>query len=293
MDKIFSFSFSIKAAKLLLQYPSTIPLFFGKFSKLSDHLTVLILNGKKIPAAPKYTNGFSIFLNPDDTRGISAYIAATGIWELGTTEVFRKFLKKGMTVVDVGANIGWYTLLSAILVGKDGLVLAFEPESTNYSLLAKSVKENQFKQVKIFNQCLSDTTGPKTLYLSDYSGMHSIARPTKNKMTVMSSELDKTVQELDIRTIDLIKIDVEGAEPEVLWGARGLLEESRIKRIILEWNPEVWSKRGDFLAKILQNFDVYMISSFSPFILQKIDSGRILKMPSLTNLFLSLKNKDR
>ena len=135
-------------------------------------------------------------------------------------------------VVDVGANIGWYTLRAARRAKK---VYAFEPEPTNYELLQKAVRANGFSNVELEKLIVGDTDGETDLFLSIDAGRHSTVRKSGRKITVKCTTLDSF---LPTQTIDVLKVDVEGAESRVLAGADEGIKGGRIRNIIMELNPE-------------------------------------------------------
>jgi FkbM family methyltransferase len=209
-------------------------------------------------------------LNPEDRNGISPTIGVVGLYEPEETELLRKIIRKGAVVVDVGANIGWYTLLSAHLAGETGKIVAFEPEPSAFSLLSKSVKRNGFENVFLFNNCVSDMEGTRKLWLSKGNlGGHSIVRrASEESVDVEAVTLDTCLSKLEIQIVDLLKIDVEGAEPEVLEGALNYLLSSKIRNIFLEWNCWAWANKEELLQKLLRKYTVYQIIH-SPFLIKK------------------------
>jgi FkbM family methyltransferase len=216
-----------------------------------------------------HTHGFDIYLDPSDL-GVSPSIGVLGWHEMKTTELFIKLIRRGSTVVDVGANIGFFTLLSAELVGERGTVLSFEPEPTSFSLLNQSIKRNNFDNVRLFQKCISNVDGQQLLYLSatHNKGLHSIARDLGGpSILVESARLDTIASTLGVGSIDLLKIDVEGAEPAVLQGAMCLLSESRVRNIVMEWeHPETWARYDDILDMVFAKFDVYEFIRSLPFL---------------------------
>jgi FkbM family methyltransferase len=198
--------------------------------------------------------GFQIFLNPNDSK-ISASIALTGSYsvlqEPLITRLFETQVKKSSTVVDVGANIGWFSLVAAKRAKQ---VHAFEPEPMSYGLLQKSIDANEFDNIVAHPFCVSDHDGVETLYLSDSrnKGINSIVRKIAPMGIPVSSVTLDTL--FPTEHIDLLKLDVEGAESKVLAGAQRLIRERRISQIIMEWNPSFWPDR-----EILSSFDAYTI----------------------------------
>jgi len=284
-----------KTLAILLRHPSTIPKAFGGLQAIDEILQEAYL---KHPITLKHTHGFDISLDPEDL-GISPSIGVLGWYELRTTELFLQLLQKGFTVIDVGANVGFFTLLAAKLVEKEGTVLAFEPEPTSFSLLSGSVLRNNFSNVKLSQKCVSDIDGRRTLYLSStkHRGMHSIIRDSGGtSVTVPSTRLDTEVSRLGIGHVDLLKIDVEGAEPEVLGGAQKLLSEGRIRNMIIEWeHPEIWSRHEELVRYLLSTFDAYELARSLPFVpmrrLKENASTRSLFQNRFgTNLYLRSRN---
>jgi len=224
--------YTLRAARRLARHPSTLRSLLGRADALNKLLMDLYARN---PVALVHTHGFDILLDPAD-MGISPSIGVLGWYELKTTELFIKLVESGSTVIDVGANVGFFTLLAAKLAGKEGVVVSFEPDPTSFSLLSRSVQRNNFGNVRLFRKCISDVDGEQVLYLSvtHHKGMHSISRNLGGLgISVKSARLDTVADSLNIDEIDLLKIDVEGAEPEVLDGATRLLSEHRVRNIIM------------------------------------------------------------
>lgn len=140
-------------------------------------------------------------------------------------------LKSRMTFVDVGANIGYYAVLTGLIVGEDGCVLAFEPEEMNRTWLAANLKRNKLKNVRVFAEALSDTAGKTLLYLNEKNeGGHSLLRErgtvTQSISTAVFDELFRDMVS-PCTHIDLIKIDVEGFELHVLLGMKETLQSQK------------------------------------------------------------------
>ncbi|MGH8164650.1 MAG: FkbM family methyltransferase, partial [Rhodanobacteraceae bacterium] len=107
-------------------------------------------------------HGFPFFLDPLDSLELSIFRS----YEPFETSLLTSELRPGMTVVDVGANIGYYTLLFSKLAGDKGRVYAFEPEPQNFALLERNLTRNHRANVTIFNEAASDQSGHSFLYLS-------------------------------------------------------------------------------------------------------------------------------
>ena len=103
----------------------------------------------------------------------SLNLFACGVYEPLETRIFKRLINRNDVVFDVGANIGYYTLIATKLVGEKGRVFAFEPEPTNFSLLEKNVKLNGYKNVVLMQKAVLNKTGKTKLYLHRTAGGHS------------------------------------------------------------------------------------------------------------------------
>jgi len=106
--------------------------------------------------------GSEMYLDPEVE--LCSYLLLHGVWEEHETALFKQLVKKGMVVVDLGAYIGYYTLIAAKIVGETGKVFAFEPEPHNYDLLVKNIEVNGYKNVIPVQKAVSNKTG--TTYLA-------------------------------------------------------------------------------------------------------------------------------
>ena len=156
-----------------------------------------------------------------------------GNYEMPVQEVFLQYLKPKDIFYDIGANVGFFTILAAKIVGHEGKVYAFEPEAANVAVLRRNTELNGFSQVKVIEKAVSDTTGIKKLWLTEYCGAHSIAPvgtkfDPKKYTTVNTVSIDDLLQQKKIEPPTLVKIDVEGAEINVLHG---------MSQTIQKWQP--------------------------------------------------------
>ncbi len=136
----------------------------------------------------------------------------------------------GAVAVDVGANIGVFTIPLARVVGPQGKVLAFEPVPENARRLQENIELNRLKNVHLYRLALSDKAGEVAIHLADDPALHSTgevvqSRATGVAMTVSATTLDRVWQEAGRPPVSALKIDVEGAELGVLKGSKELLEQ--------------------------------------------------------------------
>lgn len=159
-----------------------------------------------------------------------------GEYEPLTADWVRRSSRRGMVAVDVGAHIGYFTLLLARLAGPEGRVYAVEPAADNLAFLERNVTANGLRTVTIVPVAAGAGRGPRALVLTGSSDSHGFyahpLAPTEGSIEVSEMPLDELVP----YPVDLVKIDVEGAEPEVLAGMPRLLDSPGL-RLVVEWNP--------------------------------------------------------
>lgn len=149
------------------------------------------------------------------------------------TQLILRQTKKGNTVIDVGANIGYYTVLLADKVGKTGKVYAFEPDKVNFEILKKNIEANNLKNVEIINAAVGSKAGKLKLHKSkDNLGDHKLYGDDKETEEVKIIKLDNFIKE----PIDLMKIDTQGWEPEVIEGAKKIISKNK-PIMFLEYSP--------------------------------------------------------
>jgi FkbM family methyltransferase len=168
-----------------------------------------------------------------------------GSYEPFETAFVEKFLRPGMALVDIGANVGWYSVIAAKIVGSFGLVYSIEPRPDTCSYLRRSMSENGFSQAHVLQLALSDAPGtlPIATFRADNSPGGTWLLATESLQSSYSEGYERfdtevcRLDDLSIERCDLMKIDIEGAEYRALLGARGTLARLR-PTIISEINPE-------------------------------------------------------
>lgn len=180
-------------------------------------------------------------------------------YERATTELFKKLLQPGMIFVDVGANIGYFSLLAAKLVGPEGKVYAFEPEPGNHDLLRKNIELNSYSNIQAIQKAVSDKSESTLLFLSALdTGSHSLyseaARGLQESVEITTTTIDEFLESEGWPSIDLMKIDVEGAELVVLAGMENLVKRSPNIKLVIEYCPFLIQSTGanpsDLLTKL-------------------------------------------
>lgn len=195
---------------------------------------------------------YKMYVDVND-RSVSAHLMLDGYWEMWITEVLAEIVKPGMVAVDVGANLGYFTLLMADLVGAEGAVHAFEPNSSIADRLAKSVEVSGFGgRVEVHRAPLGAVDGAEvflTVPPGAPSGAHltsDAAAPGATKL--IARRLDSYSELLDA---DVVKIDAEGAELDIWRGMAGLFERGRKPlTVLLEFAAVRYGDPGAFLSEI-------------------------------------------
>ncbi len=170
-------------------------------------------------------------------------LVTIGTYEALETRVFQSLLRPGMVVADIGANIGYYSLISSRAVGAGGMVFSFEPDPRNYGLLARSIQKNGYTNILASQIALSDRSGKLTLYADALNaGNSSLGRENiqteLRSFEVETETLDNFIlREGKGRKIDIVKMDVQGAEGLVLRGARQVFSNESLI-VMMEFEPE-------------------------------------------------------
>lgn len=220
----------------------------------------------------------------------SLLLALRGPYEPLLTKKFKNAVKKGDTVVDIGANIGYYTLIASKLVGKTGKVFAFEPEPKNFKILSENVKLNGRNNVVLENKAVSNATGKNILYLySSIGNSFYQLNDSSNakKIEVDTIKLDNYFSNYH-RKINVVKIDVEGAEFKVFRGMRSLIRKNPNLIIFTEISQKISKVSGENLEDyfdllVKYGFRIYDIDDYKKE--EKIaDKEEVLKKDA-TNLY--------
>lgn len=174
-----------------------------------------------------------------------------GSYERDKQELFLKTIKPGDRVYDIGANVGFYTLLAAQQAGSSGRVCAFEPFPRNLHYLREHVRMNDLKNVDVFDAAVSDRGGTARFQEGPGTSMGKIAdRPGDGSIEVRVVALDELASEGRIPPPTIVKIDVEGAEYGVLRGAETLLRNHRPVIFLATHGDDVHQQCCDFLRSI-------------------------------------------
>ena len=236
--------------------------------------------------------GNKLFLNK---KGLALSISHYGTYEELESKIMEEKIEMGNIVVDVGANIGLHTLNMAKIVGNTGQVFAFEPDPSNFEILKKNVKINNYKNIILEQKAVGDKHGRTTLYQSDHPGKHRIFPQTeqaKSQVQVELTNLDNYFDSDMIDKINFIKIDVEGLEFSVLKGMKNILKNSKKIKILFEFMPENTMEAGFTPIELLNyltsnDFKLYCMDDKTKKLLYVSNNEEIVKLCSTTNNTIS------
>jgi FkbM family methyltransferase len=151
----------------------------------------------------------------------------------------------GGTILDVGANTGYTAAWFSTIADR---VYAFEPDPGNVEILREQIRIRGLTNVEIRDCAVSEAPGRVELHLKERGGHHALsdvgASATLGTASVQCTTVDEFMRDEGVGTVSLLKVDVEGFEPEVLRGARVGLSSGAIQRVLLEFSPEFYRRRG-------------------------------------------------
>lgn len=205
--------------------------------------------------------GLNFFVKNSDITIVPSM--KNGLYEKYELDVLLKFLSPGGTIIDIGANIGIYSVLASEVIGPRGKIYSFEPEPRNYSLLEKNIAINRLTNVSTINKGVADKPGQLRLFVSDNNiGTHSMTMKQDRYVDVDVVTIDDFAQENNLSQVDLIKCDVEGFEPFVLNGMKRTIARCN-PYLILEYFPKLSApiiSREEFISTLMSMFKyVYII----------------------------------
>jgi FkbM family methyltransferase len=172
----------------------------------------------------------------DPASRLGNELISRGVYEASLTRKIQDNLKPGGVFIDVGANVGYFSVLASRLVGREGKVVAIEPQSRLVPLIDKNLEANGCTNVTVLPVALGEEPGTAVIHLTPEinSGASSLVvrqRFTQESETVEVTTLDDIVASTETGTADIVKIDVEGFEVQVLRGAHESLANHRIAQL--------------------------------------------------------------
>jgi len=211
-------------------------------------------------------------------EGITPFLLTQRVYEEYETYIFKEMIKPGMNVVDIGANIGYYSLIAAKLVGDSGTVFSFEPDPKNYELLIKNIEINRYKNIIPIPKAVSNRKEKVQLFIDK----NNYGNPSfsKNNIGAFSGFIEVETTTLDDYfrkisygnshknfNIDFIKLDTQGAEGLAIEGGEKILKNNNLI-IMMEFWPyglkNIGTNPVNLLNKLEElDFDIFMIEKSS------------------------------
>jgi FkbM family methyltransferase len=229
--------------------------------------------GRRVYRRRRLGNGMDMMVPLNDLPG--AAIARDGYYEPDTVRVFERILKPGMVFFDVGAHCGQYTLLGSPLVGERGQVHSFEPDPRTNAQLRGNVARNGLANVTVNQAAVGAADDVVTFFESSaqYAGTSGL-RPSPyfsgRSYPVACTTLGSYLTKRGLTRIDVMKIDIEGAELDLLMSTRALLTSDTRPVIVMEFNNAGQQRFGHLLNESEQvlrqyGYDIFRISDLSVF----------------------------
>jgi FkbM family methyltransferase len=247
-----------------------------------------------VPLVLPWHAGTKVEVTLGNDFSLCLYVA--GSYEPNEFAFLDRTLRRGMTVIDVGANDGLYTLFAAGRVSARGRVVAVEPSSRERRNLERNLALSRLRNVTVVPAALADEAGRAHLQVAPalHSGHNTLGGFAHKGVAAIGSELvavetlDSLAERLSLAKVDAIKIDVEGAEMKVLTGGRELLKTAR-PVVLLEANDDALRKQATSTDEMLMllrslNYEIFVFSDATGFVERWIEgtplSANIVAMPN-------------
>jgi FkbM family methyltransferase len=248
----------------------------------------LEIDGPRGPVRVRY----AFDLTGDVQRAMRAQLESGQFFEPSTTHLLLKVLKPGDTFLDIGAHIGYFSMLAAAVVGTDGEVLAFEPSPDNFRQLVEHVALNGFTNVLPFHLALGDTDHVAALHLNaDNDGGNALwdvrlhqdnhkSRLTPRVHPTYVTRLDRVLRGRPIRSLKLVKIDIEGSEVLALRGAVETLARLQVPFVVAEVNRSGLEMMGTSEADLRAlmtglGYETWLIQDVEPELVPLADNATV------------------
>ena len=216
---------------------------FGKafsiaFHQFDHYINITVLKKREVI---RKVNNYPMILNFEE-KGLSNHLMIHREREISETETVKRIVKPGMCILEIGANVGYYTILMGKLVGATGKIYAYEPYPPSVDILTRNVKLNNLTDVvQIHNLAVSSKNSIQKLYLGSASNVHSLINyKTGNNEADYIEIKTRDIREILVNTdrkIDLIRMDIEGHERELFNRLSKDIEAFLPTRIFFEVHP--------------------------------------------------------
>lgn len=227
----------------------------------------------------KTIHGIKMMIDPSLDKGVELSLFETGTYEKGTIQFLKEHLKPGASFLDIGANIGLMSVIASKCVGEKGIVYAVEANPATVPILQTNIELNQCKNIEVLPIALSDTQGTALLFENwevNRGGASLISQSSEEKgIEVKMERLDDLFDENT--RIDLVKIDVEGFEPQVIRGGMNWFKK-QLPVFIIEVSEKREKEAGPTPKEILELVEKIGPYEFFKHKGTKERSGKLLKI---------------
>jgi FkbM family methyltransferase len=244
------------------------------------------------PATKRVEGRIGAYAMTFDFRDLLQRQMYFGLYDQAEIRLLKRLLNPGDTFLDIGANVGYYSLVASQLVGSSGHVHAFEPIAQNADILSRTIRRNDISNITVNQVAVGSHLGLLKLFVADRdlgnSGWASVV-PSERRprhIEVEQIAVDDYLRERNLSKIHLAKLDIEGNEPEALEGMRRTLQGADAPGLLCEVSPFLLERRGmeprHLLLQLLEyGYELYRVS---PSGLKPIDLETELD-PNATNLY--------
>jgi FkbM family methyltransferase len=248
-----------------------------------------LINKQILPSGIVEINAAGHIMRIDTSHMGTGLLEKKENYEPSVTTLLRQITIKGAVVVDVGASAGYHTLVAAEHVGNEGKVFSFEPEPYSFEVLTHNIKINGYDNIHAVNKAVWDKNGRTRLFVPYGASLKSILTPTKEFMAGEYTEVETITLDsffTNHRPPDIIKLDAEGAEPQIISGMVSIIRSNINLKIITEFNPRRLRFSGnspeDYLDMLLKHgFNLYVLN----------DKGNLLEPLQETSAWMDPTNK--
>lgn len=180
--------------------------------------------------------GYRMLLDLQD-RGISRTLLLFGQREVEHKVMLERVLKPGMSVLDIGANIGYYALMELGMIGPSGRLIAVEPSPSNVALLKRNLALNGYRDIEVHQAAVSDQIGTRAFFMSEMSNLNTFHDTGTGSLHLRGDTIDVATTTVPTvmagRPLDLIRMDVEGHEVDVLAGLLPAIERGEMAPMVI------------------------------------------------------------
>ena len=227
------------------------------------------------------------------------------------SEIFQlicRFLERNDSFIDIGAHIGYYSVLAAKILGNQGKVFAFEPELSNYQKILENINLNHLNNIQLFNLAVGSETKPTQIFVNQDNdgghalwdvGKHPFNQKSLNNQTMQNTQLstlDNILSQVgNITNLKMIKIDTEGAELDVIKGAVNTIGKYDVPYIICEINRFGLQQMGTNETELREfmnslEYETYLVTSNSSNQLVKLPVGKYYQTSHIFNVLFTKQN---